>query len=144
MHADTDFVDHPTLVLRSLNTAADSFYMQNYHHNLGALFITKATAGGDDSMRFRPGRTSDVLVVSTTGIEVNGGIVAGSSTLSASAVLEANSTTKGFLPPRMTGAQAEAISSPAEGLMVYSTDGSGVTITSKGWWGYDGATWIKL
>ena len=144
LHADTDFVDHPTLVLRSLNTAADSFYMQNYHHNLGALFITKATAGGDDSMRFRPGRTSDVLVVSTTGIEVNGGIVAGSSTLSASAVLEANSTTKGFLPPRMTGAQAEAISSPAEGLMVYSTDGSGVTITSKGWWGYDGATWIKL
>ena len=46
--------------------------------------------------------------------------------------------------PRMTGAQAEAISSPAEGLMVYSTDGSGTTITSKGWWGYDGATWVKL
>jgi len=62
----------------------------------------------------------------------------------ASAVLEVNSTTKGFLPPRMTGAQAEAISSPAEGLMVYATDGTGVTITSKGWWGYDGATWVKF
>lgn len=62
----------------------------------------------------------------------------------ASAVLAANSTTKGFLPPRMTGTQAEAIAAPAEALMVYATDGSGVTITSKGWWGWDGATWIKL
>jgi hypothetical protein len=62
----------------------------------------------------------------------------------ASAVVELRGTTKGFLPPRMTGAQAELISSPAEGLMVYATDGTGVTITSKGWWGYDGATWVKF
>jgi hypothetical protein len=61
-----------------------------------------------------------------------------------SAVLAADSTTRGFLPPRMTGAQAELISSPAEGLMVYATNGTGVTITSKGWWGYDGATWVKF
>jgi hypothetical protein len=61
-----------------------------------------------------------------------------------SAQLEISSTTRGFLPPRMTGTQAEAISSPAEGLMVYSTDGSGATITTKGWWGYDGSTWVKL
>ena len=65
-------------------------------------------------------------------------------TAHASAQLDASSTTKGFLPPRMTGTQAEAISSPAEGLMVYATDGSGSTITSKGWWGYDGSTWVKL
>lgn len=67
-----------------------------------------------------------------------------SSTKESSSVLQANSTTAGFLPPRMTATQAEAISSPAEGLMVYSTDGSGVTITSKGWWGYDGSNWVKL
>jgi hypothetical protein len=62
----------------------------------------------------------------------------------ASAVVELRGTTKGFLPPRMTGAQAELISSPAEGLMIYATTGTGVTITSKGWWGYDGATWVKF
>lgn len=62
----------------------------------------------------------------------------------ASAVLELSSVTKGFLPPRMTGVQVEAIASPAEGLMIYATDGSGVTITTKGWWGYDGVTWVKL
>lgn len=34
------------------------------------------------------------------------------------------STTKGFLPPRMTSAQRTAIASPATGLIVYQTDGS--------------------
>lgn len=62
----------------------------------------------------------------------------------ASTLLELNSTTKGFAPPRMTGTQAEAISSPLESLLVYATDGSGSVITSKGWWGYDGSTWVKL
>jgi hypothetical protein len=74
----------------------------------------------------------------------SGQVVIGAVTPAASAVVDITSTTQGFLPPRMTGAQAELIGSPAEGLMVYSTDGSGTTITSKGWWGYDGTTWVKL
>lgn len=69
---------------------------------------------------------------------------AGGAPSNASAIFEANSTTKGFLMPRMTATQAEAISSPAEGLLIYSTNGTGSTITSKGWWGYDGTNWVKL
>jgi len=72
------------------------------------------------------------------------GGVAYNASITPSASLEVRSTTKGFLPPKMTGTQAEAIASPAEGLMIYSTDGSGSTITSKGWWGYDGSAWVKL
>ena len=51
-------------------------------------------------------------------------IVAASSgtAINASAILEANSTTKGFLPPRMTNAQRLAIATPAVGLIVYCTD----------------------
>jgi len=50
----------------------------------------------------------------------------------------------GFLLPKMTAAQAEAIVSPEEGLMIYITGGTGTTIISKGWWGFDGTTWVKL
>lgn len=39
-----------------------------------------------------------------------------------SAALEISSTSKGFLPPRLTEDQIIAISNPAEGLMVYCTD----------------------
>ena len=53
----------------------------------------------------------------------------------ASARLIVNSTTQGFLPPRMTAAQRTAIASPAVGLMVYQTDGTeGLYIfRSTGW-----------
>ena len=54
-------------------------------------------------------------------------------------------TTTGMLvPPVMTATQAEAISSKSIGGIIYSTDGSGTTITSSGWWGWNGTTWNKL
>ena len=77
-------------------------------------------------------------------IFLGGSVSVGTNTPSASAIIQADSTTKGFLPPRMTGAQAEAIGTPAAGLLVYANNGNGVTITTTGWWGYDGATWVKL
>jgi len=79
-----------------------------------------------------------------TKTRLKGTLLLGTNTEQASSILTMSSTSQGFLPPRMTGTQAEAIASPAEGLMVYSTDGSGVTITSKGWWGFDGTNWTKL
>jgi uncharacterized protein (TIGR02145 family) len=42
--------------------------------------------------------------------------------INASAALEIESITKGFLLPRMTTAQRNAISSPAEGLKIYNTE----------------------
>ena len=47
----------------------------------------------------------------------------GTTTPNASAKLEVAATDKGFLLPRMTAAQRELISSPANGLLVYQTDG---------------------
>ncbi len=46
-----------------------------------------------------------------------------------------NSTSKGFLPPRMTATQRGAIATPATGLVVYQTDGvEGLYVyTSSGW-----------
>ncbi len=53
------------------------------------------------------------------------------------AILDLKSTTRGFLPPRMTTVQMNAISSPATGLMVYDT-------TTNQWMGYDGTSWVIL
>lgn len=62
-----------------------------------------------------------------------------SSIVLSSAALEVASTTKGFLPPRMTNAQKNAIIDPAEGLIVYCTDCNPKTIYQ-----YNGTNWIPL
>ncbi len=46
----------------------------------------------------------------------------GTSTPDNSALLELKSTNSGLLPPRMTFAQRNSISNPAQGLMIYCTD----------------------
>jgi len=51
----------------------------------------------------------------------NGNILINSRTETASAKLKIDSTTQGFLLPRMTTTQKNAISSPAQGLMVFDT-----------------------
>jgi len=64
----------------------------------------------------------------------------GTITPDTSAALEIKDVTKGFLPPRMTYAQRNAISTPAAGLMIYCTD-----CGSKGeWQGYNGSGWMSL
>ena len=50
------------------------------------------------------------------------GINTDGSNANASAMLDVSSTSKGFLPPRMTYAQKSAISSPAAGLVVWCTN----------------------
>jgi hypothetical protein len=55
-------------------------------------------------------------------IGATGNFLIGTSTDVASSILTIVSTTKGFLPPRMTNAQRLAIATPAVGLIVYCTD----------------------
>jgi hypothetical protein len=97
------------------------------------------------------------LIKSTSGnnIEVGGGnhgntfinptlnsgqtVVVGDNVVVASAVLNVSSTTKGFLPPRMTQTQRNAIASPAIGLEIYQTDATeGKYIYKSSGWTYIG------
>lgn len=55
----------------------------------------------------------------------------------ASAVLDVQSTTKGFLPPRMTKAQRNAISSAATGMVIFQTD------NTPGLRAYNGTHWVR-
>jgi len=53
---------------------------------------------------------------------------------SASSALEVASTTKGFLPPRMTTVQRNAIASPSNGLIVYDTNESDLYVYRTNAW----------
>lgn len=64
---------------------------------------------------------------------VTGGGYFNTSAVNASAVLQADSTTKGFLPPRMTTAQKNAIAAPAAGLVVYDTDLAKLCVYTTAW-----------
>jgi hypothetical protein len=58
-------------------------------------------------------------------------------TANASAILQADSTTRGFLPPRLTTAQRDLIGTPAAGLMIYNTSTNRPNF-------YDGSAWVAL
>jgi hypothetical protein len=68
-------------------------------------------------------------------IEISsGGVYVNTTSVSASAILQADSTTKGFLPPRMTTTQINNISTPAEGLVVFNTTISHLCCYQSGAW----------
>ena len=70
----------------------------------------------------------------------SGSIGVGTTSIDSSSVFEIDSTTQGFLPPRMTNAQMLAIGgggSPATGLIVYD-------LSNQQWMGYNGTSWVIL
>jgi len=62
----------------------------------------------------------------------------GTETPDASSMLDISSTSKGILVPRMTENQKNAISSPAQGLLIFQINGA------VGFYSYDGSNWLHL
>jgi hypothetical protein len=60
----------------------------------------------------------------------------GTNTPDNSAMLEVQSTTKGFLLPKMTSVQRSSIATPANGLQVYDTNTNSI-------WYYNGTFWVN-
>ncbi len=115
-----------------------------YGTNLDGGSVTiaggKATGtglGGDIILSTATSLASGTTLQSLTNrwwIKNNTGTFANTSTPNASATMQIDSTTKGFLPPRMTNAQMLAIATPAAGLIVYDT-------TNNKHCGYNGTAW---
>ena len=76
------------------------------------------------------GPLSGTTMFSVTTTSVGVGI----GTPNAAAILDVTSTTKGFLPPRMTTTQRDAIASVPAGLMIYNTSLNKLNV-------YNGTTW---
>lgn len=82
--------------------------------------------------------TAILITLGTVTFAQSVGINSDGSAPDASAMLDVKSTTKGFLPPRLTQQQRTAIPGAATGLLVYQTDGS------SGYYFFDGTSWVQL
>jgi hypothetical protein len=81
-----------------------------------------------------------IVVLSSAFIGVgtmNAQVGIGTNTPDASAIIELQSTEKGFLPPRLSTAQRDAMSSHAEGLVIYNLDNKCLEF-------FDGANWLSV
>ncbi len=66
--------------------------------------------------------------------DFTGNVGIGTTDPEASAQVEMSSISQGFLPPRMTSAQRDAIYSPAEGLVIYNSDTKSLDIFTGTEW----------
>lgn len=94
-------------------------------------YIATEVYYGGGSSNFRFAKRSDDT---TWGTWNNGAFCVSASAVNVSAILQADSTTKGFLPPRMTTTQINAIATPAEGLQVYNTTINHMCFFMNGTW----------
>lgn len=103
----------------------------------GRVILNPAASGVTASAKLLIGTSTDAgfrLDVNGTARVQSTLKVGAATTQNASAVLDVESTTRGFLPPRMTTAQRDLIATPAAGLIIYNTS----TNTHQG---YNGTTW---
>ena len=105
--------------------------------------MTDAVINGGQAAAVTVGTTNaTALTLSTAAtarltVAAAGNIGVGIAAPNASALIDMTSTTKGFLPPRMTTAQRSAIAAPATGLIVFNT-----TLGEPEY--FDGTAWTTL
>jgi predicted heme/steroid binding protein len=93
------------------------------------------TLTGSGTVNYLPKWDGSTSLTNSLLFDSGAGIGIGTASINASALFQMDSTTKGFLPPRMTAAQRGAISSPAQGLIVYQVDSViGLYIYSNSVW----------
>ena len=132
----------PTITIRNIGGGGGATYAM-VDDLSGADWKFKATTYGGFKIRDHS-NSLDVLTMepnssaNTLYIKTGGNVGIGTSTPHSSARLDVCSTNKGFLPPRMTKIQRNAIISPAPGLLVFQTD------APSGYYYYTGSNWVAL
>jgi hypothetical protein len=102
-------------------------YIKSAIFNTSAQFRGYVDANTNDNIEFIVPSSGNSFVLSKSYSPTN----------NASALLDIQSTTQGFLPPRMTGEQIDAIESPASGLIIYNTTSNKAVC-------YNGTSWNDM
>jgi hypothetical protein len=108
--------------------------------NIAPIFNLQAntTSGSIQRGIYYNPTITDLRTAKHYGIQTtSGGAYINTATPNASAALQADSTTQGFLKPRLTTVQKNAILSPAAGLEIYDTDLNRPCF-------YNGSAWVTL
>ncbi|MGH7975000.1 MAG: beta strand repeat-containing protein [bacterium] len=99
--------------------------------------ITPLFIGSAAAIQLNAGSGENAILYLNTGVSASTAVGIGTLTPDASAALDVTSTVTGFLPPRMTTTQKNAIASPATGLIVFDTTLGFLQI-------YNGTTWTSV
>lgn len=95
----------------------------------GETFTLSLNSSGDFQLLNSTSVTPEFIVVDATN-----NVIIGNGVDATSAILQLNSTTKAFLPPRMTEAQRDAIATPIAGMIIYNSTTNVLNF-------YNGAAW---
>ena len=134
---------NPTAIFANITNTASGASANLMDLQIGGATIFKVDKNaiittGASNLGFIHNGTVTFTTASSQHIRSNSsGTNIGTGVLVASARLSVESTTQGFLPPRMTTTQVNAIATPAEGLVVFNTTISHLCA-------YQSGAWVKM
>lgn len=136
-----DAIATPATGLQVYNTTTNDVEYYNGSSWVGASGSGVTSITGTTNQVIASSSTGSVTLslpqsIATSSTVQFGVLSLGSSALS-SAILTLTSTLSGFLPPRMTTTQRNAISSPAEGLVIYNSTVKDIDY-------YNGTAWTSV
>ena len=76
---------------------------------------------------------SGITWIDAMTIAATGNVCIGSTSPNANAILDLQSTTKAFMPPRMTTTQRDAVATPTAGMVVYNSTTNKLNVYTTAW-----------
>ena len=102
----------------------------------GGTGTNNGSISGTGALTFAAGSTNQNVFIKASG---TGSVIVGTgtSTPTSSAAFNVNSTTQGFLPPRLSTTQRDLIGSPVAGLTIWNSTNTQLEV-------YDGFYWVNM